>query len=577
MNPVEVVNRPTAPAARPARGPRLAALRISSPRLTAAAGLVALGAGIPLFYVMYRAATGGADVWTGLLQTRLLMLLFNTLALTATVTLGTVVLGVTMAWLTERTDLPGRSVFRWLLALPLAIPAYIGAVIHLALLRPRGGYVPRAIEALIGRELPLPRPVGFAGAAFVLTIFMYPYVYLLSAAAFRSLHASLEEASRSFGRSTWGTLRQVTLPSLRPGLSAGALLVALDVLAEYGTVAILRYETFSSAIFVQLAGRYDREAAAVLSGVLVTIAVAALWGEIRYQGRARFTQMAGDWRPAPRHALGRGRLPALLLVLGVCTLSFIVPVGMLVVWTAQALLDPAAQAEAFRSGSQGLWHFAWNSLWASGLAAVLAVGLALPVALLAVRHPGRLSRALSRTCQVGYALPGVVVALSLILLVNRYLPFLYATPLVVVMAYVVRHMPQAVRSAEAAFGQVSVSVEEAARSLGRTPLRAFLQVTLRLAFPGLLAGAALVFLTSLKELPATLLLRPAGFDTLAVRVWIWAGEGFYTRAAPAALLLVLAASGPLYLLLRRDGIFKEGTMSARPEAHGPATERTAHR
>jgi iron(III) transport system permease protein len=169
-----------------------------------------------------------------------------------------------------------------------------------------------------------------------------------------------------------------------------------------------------------------------------------------------------------------------------------------------------------------------------------------------VRYPRFSSRFLSRLCQVGYALPGVVVALSLILLVNRFLPFLYGTPLIVVLAYVVRHMPQAVRSSEAALAQVHPSLEEAARSLGRRPAMALLSVTVPLIFPGLLAGAALVFLTSLKELPATLLLRPAGFDTLTVRVWIAAADGVYTQAAPAALLLIVCAALPLIFLMRRD-------------------------
>jgi iron(III) transport system permease protein len=157
---------------------------------------------------------------------------------------------------------------------------------------------------------------------------------------------------------------------------------------------------------------------------------------------------------------------------------------------------------------------------------------------------------------VGYAIPGVVIALSLVLLVNRYLPILYATPLVVVMAYVLRHMPQAVRSSESGLNQLSPSLEEAARTLGRNPLQTLSQVTLPLIAPGLLAGGALVFLTSLKELPATLLLRPAGFDTLAVRVWIWAEEGFYMHAAPAALLLVLISAIPLSFLLYREQIFR---------------------
>jgi iron(III) transport system permease protein len=185
-----------------------------------------------------------------------------------------------------------------------------------------------------------------------------------------------------------------------------------------------------------------------------------------------------------------------------------------------------------------------------------AVALSLPVALFSVRHPGRISRFISRFCQVGYAIPGVVIALSLVLLVNRSMPFLYATPLVIVMAYVLRHMPQAVRSSEAAFFLLSPSFEEAARTLGRTSIKTFFQVILRLVFPGLLAGGALVFLSSLKELPATLLLRPAGFDTLAVRVWIWAADGFYVQAAPAALFLVLVALLPLSFLLSREKMFR---------------------
>jgi iron(III) transport system permease protein len=386
----------------------------------------------------------------------------------------------------------------------------------------------------------------------MLTLFMYPYVYLLSAAAFRGIHASYEEAARTSGRGAWGTLWQVTLPILKPALGAGALLVALDILAEYGTVALLRYETFSAAIFLQLSGRYDRSAAAILSGVLLVLAILILWGEIKFQGQARFDQVISGWRPARLVPLNKWKTPALLAVFAVVSMSLLVPLTVLAVWTAQALLEPHSLATTFRSGSQGIWNYTWNSLWSAGLAAFLAVLLSLPVAYLAARFPRRLTQALSRLSQVGYALPGVVVALSLILIVNRFLPFLYATPLVVVLAYVLRHMPQAVRSSQASLAQVSPSMEEAAQTLGRTSFKAFLHVTVPLILPGLFAGAALVFLTSLKELPATLLLRPAGFDTLAVRVWIWAEEGIFTQAAPAALLLILAAAVPLYFLLRRE-------------------------
>ena len=527
-----------------------------SPRLALAAGLVALFVAIPLIYIFIRAITAEPEAWTRLFQERIWKLFGNTLALVIAVTSGALLTGVTMAFLTERTDLPGKKIFRWMLAMPLAIPAYIGGIVHLALLRPRGGVIPKLLEDLLGQPVATPSPLGFWGAAFILTLFMYPYVYLLSGAAFRTLHASLEEASRVFGRTPIQTLFQVTLPALRPGLTAGALLVALDILAEYGTVALLRYETFSSAIFVQLSGRYDRSAASVLSGILVALAIGILWSELQLQGRARFTQMESNWRPAPIMPLGKWRVPAFLLVFGVVSASLLLPVGVLFVWSIQAFLDPETMAMLFHTGSQGFVTYVWNSLWSSSAAAVIAVLLSLPVGLLAIRYPNQLSKFISRVCQVGYAIPGVVIALSLVLLINRFLPFLYATPFVVVIAYVLRHMPQAVRASESALGQLSPSLEEAARVMGRTSLQTLLQVTLPLILPGLLAGGSLVFLTSLKELPATLLLRPAGFDTLAVRVWVWAGEGFYFQAAPAALLLVLVSALPLSFLLRREQIFK---------------------
>jgi iron(III) transport system permease protein len=527
-----------------------------SPWLAIAAGLVALFVAIPLAYIFIRALGAESEAWQRLFQTRIWKLLGNTLFLVLAVTSGALLTGVSMAWFTERTDLHGRNIFRWLLAMPLAIPAYIGGIVHLALLRPRGGYIPQLLENLFGQPIFTPSPLGFWGVAFILTLFTYPYVYLLSAAAFRSLHASLEETARTFGRTPFQTLLQVTLPALRPGLAAGALLVALDILAEYGTVALLRYETFSSAIFIQLSGRYDRSAAAVLSGILVALAIVILWGELRLQGQARFIQLESNWRPAPRTVLGKWHIPAFLMVLGVISASLFVPIAVLAVWSVQALLDPQTLSIVFRTGSQGFSSYVWNSFWSSGLAGLIAIILSLPVALFSVRYPNRFSRFISRFCQVGYAIPGVVIALSLVLLVNRLLPFLYATPFVVVIAYVLRHMPQAVRASESALNQLSPSLEEAARTLGRTSLQTFLQVTLPLILPGLLAGGSLVFLTSLKELPATLLLRPAGFDTLAVRVWAWAEEGFYIQAAPAALLLVLASALPLYFLLRREQIFK---------------------
>jgi iron(III) transport system permease protein len=526
------------------------------PKIAFLAGSVALLAVIPVIYILIHALTGDPELWQRIIQTRLIKLFSNTLWLVLAVTTGTSLLGVSMAWLTERTDVPGRKIFRWLLALPLAIPPYIGATIHLALLRPRGGLISLWLEGNNLSFLPLPIPTGFWGAAFVLIIFSYPYVYLLSGAAFRSMNASFDEAARMLGRTPWQTFWQVTIPSIRPGITAGALLVALDMLAEYGTVALLRFETFSSAIFVQLAGRYDRSAASILSGVLILLALIILYGEFHIQGRAQFTQIGSHWRPATLIHLGKQRIWGFLALLFTVLMSFIIPVSLLMFWSTQSILD-SQTFSGMQIGSRGLLSFIFNSVWSSGFAALLAVLFSIPIAIYVVRYPGKISRLFSRLSQVGYAIPGVVVALSLVMLVNRFLPFLYATPLVVVMAYVVRYIPQAVRSSESAMRQLSPSMEEASRLLKRNALQTFMQVTLPLILPGLLAGSALVFLSSLKELPATLLLRPAGFETLAVRVWIWSEEGFYFQAAPAALLLVVMSIIPLYFLLQRESIFKQ--------------------
>jgi iron(III) transport system permease protein len=529
------------------------------PRITFLAGMVAMFAFIPILYIFIRAFGGEPEIWQRIVQTRLLKLLSNTLLLVFTVTIGTTILGVSLAWFTERTDLPGRRIFRWLLALPLAIPPYIGAIIHLAFLRPRGGLLPQWTEQIFGSPINLPNPIGFWGAAFVLIIFSFPYVFLLSGSALRSLHASFDEASRMLGRRPWQTFWQVTLPVIRPAITAGALLVSLDILAEYGTVALLRYETFSSAIFVQLAGRYDRSAAAILSGVLIILALIILFGEFRIQRGAHFTQIDSNWRPARLIQLGKFRFIGFLAVGFSVLVSFIIPLSLLLYWSIQGILDTHLGFGAMQIGSKGLESFIFNSVWSSGLASFLAVLFSLPIAIFVIRHPGKISRLFSRVSQVGYAIPGVVVALSLVMLVNRFLPFMYATPLVVVMAYIVRYIPQAVRASESALHQLSPRLEDAARLLKRNPLQTFLQVTFPLILPGLLAGSALVFLSSLKELPATLLLRPAGFETLAVRVWIWSEEGFYNQAAPAALLLVFIAIIPLYFLLRREAIFKNET------------------
>lgn len=539
---VSVVHLPEALAR--SEGPSPAAQARGAPQarpipadLLLAGAVVAAFTATPLVYIAMRALGAPISIWVRVARTDLLLILGNTLILTGLVTAGAAAVGTALAILVERTDLPGRGVWRWSLAAPMAVPPFIAAIVYVGLLRPVGGVLPRAVPGF-----PFPSPFGLVGSAAVLIVVTYPYIYLLAAAALRSLPAAYEEAARAAGKTTRQVVSQVWLPFLRPAVGAGALLVAFDSLAEYGAVAFLRYPTFSAAIFRELSGRYDRSAASILSLCLVALAFALAGAESRWLGRGRSHLTGAAWKPARRLALGNGRLPAVVFAAGCLFLGAAIPIATLFSWWAG---EPAGAPTLTRMGTSMA-----QSLASAGVAAALAVALSLPIGYLASRFPSRRIYLLAQVSQVGYALPGVVVALSLLLAVNQIAPFLYGSPSVVALAYVLRYFPQAVRGARSALGRVPPGMEEAARGLGRRPLPAFVEVVMPSILPGLAASAALVFLSSLKELPATLLLRPAGFNTLSVEVWQHANEGFYPAAAAPGLLLIAASMAALAFLLR---------------------------
>jgi iron(III) transport system permease protein len=331
------------------------------------------------------------------------------------------------------------------------------------------------------------------------------------------------------------------------------MLVVLYVLSDFGTVSLLRERTFTQEIYRQLTGRFDRSAASALSTVLIGMTMILLFSQTAMQGKARYYQDSGaSWRPAPLVALGWWRWPALAAVLITLSLGLFIPIGTLIYWTAEGLRDDSTAAQIWSTSTGGLATYAWNSIWSAGAAATVAALLALIVAALRARHPGPASGAIEKVAQSGYALPGVIVALSVVFLLNNYMPLLYGTVLAVIIAYVLRFFPQAYQSTSSAYLQVSPAVEDAARTMGRPPWRATLEVTVPLIAPGLMTGWALVFITALKELPATLLLRPAGFDTLPVRIWIQSSEGVFTLAAPAALVLIACSSVPMLFLILRS-------------------------
>lgn len=508
---------------------------------------------MPLLYILIRGAQVGPETWELLLLTRFWPLLGTTLALSAVVTLGTMALGVTLAFLVERTDLPGRQQLSTLLALPLVIPPYVGAFCYLTLAGPQA-WLERTVAGWIGiSTVPALRITGFSGAALVLTLFTYPLVYLLVSAALRSTNRNYEEAARSCGRNSWAVFFRVTLPLLTPAIGAGSLLVGLYVLSDIGAVTLLRVDTLTSAIYFHLEGRFDRAGASALSAVLALLALVIIGAERRWRYRRSAEQLGAHWRPAAPVRLGRARWVAVTFVVIVLGLGLIFPLSILGFWTLLSAQDGSEALALLRPTGGDLLASAWKSAWSATLAATLAVALSLPVATLMARYRGAVATVLYQASQLGYALPGLVVALGLVFIFHQWAPAVYGTVSVVIVAYLIRFLPEALQGVTAAIAQVSLSLEEVARTLGRPGWRAMLEVTVPLIRPGLLAAWSLVFLSSLRELPATLLLRPAGFDTLPITIWTAASEGIYSHAAPSALVLVLLSSGPLHLLLRQRG------------------------
>jgi iron(III) transport system permease protein len=494
-------------------------------------------------YLTLRTLDAGGDAWDLILRLRVLQILLRTLGLVSGVTLASVLLAVPLAWLIVRTDLPLRRMWSVVLPLPLVVPSYVGALVAVVALGPRG-MLQGLLRTPFGMER-LPDISGFPGAFLVLTLLSYPYVLLTVQAALWRMDPALEESSKGLGYSGWATFVKIILPLLRPAIASGGLLVALYSLSDFGAVSLLRFETFTWAIFIQYEGALDRTLGAAMSLALVVVALSLVGLEGITRSRSRyFRSDQGVARPARVTPLGKWKWPAATYCAGVATLALVLPIAVLAFWVVRGV----SLGEPFLFQ----WGAIRNSLYVSGLAAAAAIIAAMPVAILTVRFPGIFSSFLERITYVGFALPGIAVALGLVFFGANYAPVLYQTLGLLVLAYVVLFLPAAVGAIRTSLLQMSPNVEQAARGLGRSPLQVAATVTVPLVRPGILAGAALVFLLTMKELPATLILSPIGFETLATSIWAAATEAFFARAAAPALLLILASSLPLALLTIRQ-------------------------
>ncbi len=485
------------------------------------AGVVAVVVCVPLIYLVLRAVEGGASSAEVLLtQPRVWQAAATSLSLALLVAITAIVIGIPVSWALARAQVRAPRMWVVLAVLPLAVPSFVGAFAWSSLFP------------------------GFAGvwaAWVVLTASTLPYVILPTVAALRSIDPAHEEVARTLGATPSLAFLRAALPQIWPAVGGGALLVALYVLSDFGAVSILRVDTLSRAIYASYRSSFDRSSAAVLALLLALLAILVVAIEQRARGRARRSRLA---TAAPREQvrvnLGKWNSSAYLVLLIPVVIGLAVPIFA----TIRQLLEGAST----RLDVGDLATSTLTSAWFGVVGMVAALSLAIPVGLLVARYPSRHSRNLERVSFIGHALPGVVVGLSVVFIGTRLVPGVYQTVALLGFAYGVLFLPKAAAAIRGSVAAVPPVLEDVARTLGLSPMQSFMRVTLRLASPGIAAGALLVMLTVMKELPATLMLRPTGSNTLATRLWTFTDVGAFGAAAPYSLALIAVGAIPAFVL-----------------------------
>ncbi len=521
------------------------------------ARLLALVVLLPLLVIFSGWLTIDADIWRHLAQTQLPSLLANTLILVAGVALGTSVLGVSLAWLTARCEFPGRRWLDWALMLPFALPAYVLAFVFLGLFD-FSGPVQQTLRQVLGLGPHWSLEVRNAGGVItVMALVFYPYVYMLARVSFLGQGQSAYEAARVLGQGPWQAFWRVSVPMARPGIAAGLALALMETLADFGAVAIFNYDTFTTAIYKAWFGFFDLNSAAQLASLLLLLVLGALWLERHFRARARFGDSGRGQTRRIRLAGARAWL-ACAYALGVFLLAFGLPVSQLARWA----WETREQLDARYLDLLG------HTAMLGGTAALLTVAGAFVLAYARRHHGDAFTRTGVRIATLGYALPGSVLAVGVMLTLtwvdNRLADLwhawfgvdpglLLAGGLVgLLLAYFVRFLAVAFGPVDSALERIRPHLREAARSLGASPREVVRRIYVPMLRPGLLTAALLVLVDVMKEMPATLLLRPFGWDTLAVRIYELTSEGEWERAALPAVALVLAGLLPVILLVRRS-------------------------
>lgn len=523
-----------------------------------AAGAVAFLVATPILVVVSSLATPSIEVWTHLWQTQLVELLWNTLALIVGVGISVAVVGTALAWLVTMYRFPGRAAFEWLLILPLAMPAYVIGFVFLAIFD-YAGPVQSWLRRLFGPGIWFPDLASYGGVVFVMTLVLYPYVYLLARAAFLEQSETTLEAARALGTRRLNLFWKVALPLARPSIAAGLTLALMEALADFGTVAIYGYNTFTVAIYRVWFGLFNRGAATELASLLLFFTLTLYLFERNLRGSARFYQTERSGRPTVPERLSGWRAWAASGLAGVVVgAAFFLPVAQLLIWTVTSL--------GGHDYDERYPQFMLNTLSLGAITAILAVVAAVVVAYGLRLSRSRVVASFGRIATMGYALPGSVIAVGVLaplVFVDGRLDallqatwgistglFLTGSMVGLVFAYLVRFLAASCQTVEASLVKITPSMDMAGRSLGASKGGVLWRIHLPLIRGGLCSAAILVFVDVIKEMPATLLLRPLAYETLAVRIWQLTSESLWEAAALPALTIVAAGVLPVLILAR---------------------------
>ena len=521
------------------------------PFLVAALVLIPIGTILSSFF----APT--SDIWQHLVETTLLSLIINTFWLALGVVSGTTLLGVSLAWLTAVCEFPGRKLFSWALLLPLAVPAYVTAFVVLGLFDFTGP-VQSAFRSWLGPDAWFPEVRGRMGVITVMVLAFYPYVYLLARNAFLTQGKRSLEASQSLGLNRTQGFFRVALPMARPWIAGGVMLALMETLADFGTVAVFNYDTFTTAIYKTWFGMFSLPAASQLASLLLVIVFALIVMEQQIRIRMRYAEVKQSAR-ADRIALSGWRsVTATALASGTLFFAFLLPIGQLVIWAANSLVQDL---------DSRYLGFLWHSLLLSTLAALLTCTVALLLVYATRRHPDAATRNAVRIATLGYALPGTVLA------VGMFVPLagldnwigevtlqlfqietglmIQGTLVIMLLAYLTRFLAVSHSPIDSAMQRITSSIDEASMSMGINGWIMLRRVHLPILKSGIFTAGALVFVDVMKEMPITLMTRPFGWDTLSVRIFEMTSEGAWEQAALPAVALVISGLIPIILFMRQ--------------------------